>query len=243
MMLNRFSSAPLYDQLKQALLVRIKNGEFTSDTPLPTETELIKQYDVSRITVRRAMRELELEGHIYRIPGKGTFILEPKIKREMSRLTSFTEDMLDRQITDISSRLLDFHQEPASEHVAEKLGISPQTPVWFIRRLRIADDQPIAIGIAYISLPPHIAISAIELEEVGSLFALLESKGVTLIEADRNIEAILANQESAKLLEVQEGAPLLFVEGVVYTQNNAPIEYHQIIGCGERYKYSLFLKR
>lgn len=240
--LDRALPIPLYHQLKQNLLTSLENGEFEPNVPLPTEISLIERHRVSRITVRRAMQELEQEGLIYRIPGKGTFITEPKIYRESTHLTSFTEDMQGKKLA-VSSELLDFRQVAASEYVAAKLGVERETAVTFIQRLRLEKEQPIALNYSYIRLPPHISITAQELEAIGSLWALLENKGIVLAEADREIEAVLADQEQADFLQVAVNAPLLLVEGVVFDQAHTPVEYHQVINRGDRYKYMLHLKR
>jgi GntR family transcriptional regulator len=240
--LSRESPIPLYHQLRQALTTRLKSGEFPPGVPLPTEADLMQVYDVSRITVRRAMRELEQEGRIDRIPGKGTFAIEPKIGRGLTRLTSFTEDMGERGLV-AASKLLRFGYEPASSHVASELEIQTGTHVMSIHRLRLAEDQPIALNWSYLRLAPHITLGASELQENGSLWALLEAKGISLVEAKKTLSAILADQGHADLLQVPVGAPLLLVEGVVYDQRHVPVEYSQVINRGDRYNYVLYLKR
>ena len=240
--LDRNLPIPLYHQLKQVLLSSLQNKDFMPEVPLPTEVALMEQYDISRITVRRAMAELEQEGHIYRRQGKGTFAAELKISRALTNLTSFAEDMKGKGLAS-SSKLLDFRQEPASPHVAEKLDVEAGMSVWFIQRLRLDDQPPIAINLSYLRLPPQTSITAEELERTGSLWAVLESKGIVLAEADRTIEAILADQTYAEQFQVQVGAPLLLIDGVVYDQAHVPVEYHQVINCGDRYQYTLHLKR
>ncbi len=240
--LDRNLPIPLYHQLKQVLLTSLEKKEFEPSALLPTEVALMKQYAISRITVRRAMAELEQEGHIYRRPGKGTFVSEPKISRELTNLTSFAEDMKNKGLSP-SSKLLNFREKPASMHVAEKLAVEVGTPICFIQRLRLDDQQPIAINLSYLRLPPHVSIVAQELSDTGSLWALLESKGIILADADRTIEAILADQKYAEQLQVQVGVPLLLIDGVVYDQTHTPVEYHQVINRGDRYQYTLHLKR
>jgi GntR family transcriptional regulator len=242
MSLDRTLPVPLYHQLKEELLSILENGNFELGTPLPTEAELMEKYGISRITVRRAMYELEQEGHIYRMPGNGTFVSEPKISRGLTKLTSFAEDMQEKGRS-TSSKLLIFRQEPASALVAEKLGVEPGTAVWFIERLRSDEQSPIAVNLSYLRLPPQITITAQELNNIGSLWALLESKGITLADADRTIEAIPANQTYAQQLHIAAGAPLLLIDGVVYDNDHVPVEYHQVINRGDRYQYTLYLKR
>ena len=240
--LNRQSPIPLYHQLKEYLIERVENGEFPTDEPLPTEMEIIKQFNVSRATVRRAMQELEFEGYIHRTPGKGTFILRTKLKRGLSRLTSFTEDMVARGQV-VTSKLLQFDSRRPPTHVAEKLKIPGSASVPYVYRLRLADGIPMALNISYLHLPDGVSIERSDIEKTASLWSILERKNIHLIEADKSIEAIAANEERARLLAMPIGAPLLLVEGIVYTTGHVPVEYHQVISSGERYKYSLHLDR
>ena len=243
MILNRESPLPLYHQLKQVLLARLKEGEFEPGVPLPTELELIDQYKVSRITVRRAMSDLEQSGQIYRVSGKGTFIREaPVISPELTRLTSFTEDMRE-QALDVSSKLLHLRQVPASEDVAAKLELEPGTSIWFIERLRLSDQYPLALNLSYLRLPPSFLITAQELQQTRSLWALLEKKGIVLKSAQRTIQAIPADGIYANKLQVEVRTPLLLIEGVVQDQNHVPVEYHLVINRGDRYKHTLYLER
>jgi len=240
--LNRQSPIPLYHQLKEFLIERVESGEFPVDKPLPTEMEIIKQFMVSRATVRRAMQELTLEGYIQRVPGKGTFILRTKIKRGLTRLSSFSEDMAERGRV-VTSTLLEFDERCPPVHIADKLDIPDGISLPFISRLRLADDIPMALNLSYLRLPEGVSIQRSELETSPSLWSILEQKNIYIIEADKTIESVAADEERARLLDTPVGAPLLLVEGVVFMAGHVPVEYHQVISCGERYKYSLHLER
>jgi len=240
--LDRESPLPLYHQLKEYLVERVENGEFPADQPLPTEMEIIRQFNISRATVRRAMHDLEVDGYIRRLPGKGTFILRTKIKRGLSRLTSFSEDMAERGQV-VTSRLLKFETAPPSARVAENLNIPSDKKIFFVQRLRLVDDLPIALNVSYLSLPENALIEHAELEHAVSLWSLIEKKNIPLLEASKSIEAAAADEKTARLLEMPAGAPLLVVSGIVYTTNHVPVEYHKVISCGDRYRYSLHLDR
>jgi GntR family transcriptional regulator len=240
--LDRNSPVPLYHQLKQLLLENIEDGSYPVGKLLPPEMELLREYRVSRATVRRAMQEMEYAGYIQRTPGKGTFVLRAKLKRGLSQLTSFTEDMQERGRT-VATQLLEFKTQIPPARVANLMEIRTDTPLIFIYRLRYADNIPMALNVSYLNLPEGINISESDLLKVSSLFSLLENTGIRLIEADKTIESIPANEEYAGLLNMNIGEPLLFVEGIVYTLNHVPVEYHQVISCGERHKYSLHLNR
>lgn len=241
--LDRTSPLPLYHQLKQQIQERLSAGEFEPGLPLPTESELIDQYAVSRITVRRAMSELEQSGQIYRVSGKGTFVKDtPLFSPELTRLTSFSEDV-QGQTHEISTDLLALRQETASDNVAKHLELKRGAKVLFIERLRLSEGSPIALNHSYLRLPPSLSVTAQEMEQSGSLWALLEEKGITLQNAHRTIQAIPADASYAKKLQIEVGAPLLVIEGVVRNQLQIPVEYHLVVNRGDYYKHSLYLER
>jgi len=204
--------------------------------------DLTAEYGISRATVRRAMQEMEQEGYIRRLPGKGTFVLRTRIRRGLTRLSSLTEDMQERGQT-VTARLLDFTFKAPPAYIAEHFGLGLDDALLYVYRLRLADGSPIVLNLSYIRLPPGVSISEKEVRDAASLWALLELKGLRPIEADRVIEAVLAGQDRAALLDVPVGSALLQVEGMAYTINHIPVEYSQVISSGERYKYSVHLER
>lgn len=240
--LDRRSPVPLYYQFKQNLLGRFENDEFPIGKPIPAEMDLVVEYGISRATVRRAMQELEHDGYIHRLPGKGTFVLRTRIKRGLTRMSSFTEDMQERG-QKVTSRLLDFCLKVPPPYIADQFGVGSHEALLYIHRLRLADGSPIVINLSYIKLPTRVSLSEIEVRAASSLWALLELKGLRLIESDKVIEAVLACEEHAVLLDVPVGTALLQVEGMAYTVNHIPVEYSRVISSGQRYKYSIHLER
>jgi GntR family transcriptional regulator len=240
--LDRKSPVPLHHQLKQSLVESIESGEFRPGMALPTERELEAMHGVSRITVRRSLQEIDRDGYITRTAGKGTFVARTKINRGLSRLTSFAEEMRERGLH-TTSRLLEFRALPAAPEIAEKLGIEAGTDLTFISRLRLEADQPIALSLSYLRLPPNVTITAEELTATGSLWALVERKGLPIVESEKTLEATVANEQHASLLNVSVGAPLMLVEGVSYSHNHYALEYHQVINRADRYRYSIHLRR
>jgi GntR family transcriptional regulator len=188
------------------------------------------------------MQEMEQDGYINRIPGKGTFVLRTRVKRGLTRMSSFTEDMLERG-QKVTTRVLDLGWKIPPVYIAEQFGISPQEQLLHIYRLRLVDNLPIALTQSYIKIPESVSISIDELRDAVSLWSLLEHKGLILIESDKIIEAILANEERATLLDIPVGSSLLQVEGMAYTTNHLPVEYSLVFNSGERYKYMIHLER
>ena len=240
--LDRFSPIPLYHQMKEYLVGLIDQGEFDANQPLPTEVQLIEQFSVSRVTVRRALHELEHEGYITRVAGKGTFVLQSRLRRELSRLTSFSEEMRESGLK-LQTTILEFKKMKAVFQVAEKLFVEPGTQVTYVERIRIVEDMPVSISISYLKLPQDLEITKEELYQTGSLWALLENKGLMIYGADKTMEAIAADQRQSELLQVPLNSPLLLVEGVVYSDFETPVEYHRVVSHTGLYKYSISLAR
>jgi GntR family transcriptional regulator len=234
--LNRNLPTPLHSQLKEALLALIKNGQFREGDLIPTENEIGQSFNVSRITVRRAISELAREGYLTARQGKGTFVTRPKIERPITLMRSFSTATASGGHKPGSS-LLALRHDRAGEYIAAALKIRPNDWVWVIERLRLIDDEPIGISTIHLFLPTHLSLAPFELEEDLSLWTILEKKGLILARAEETVEAVAANEQQAQLLQVETGAPLLLVEGIVYTDHAAPIEHHKVFNRGDRYKY------
>jgi GntR family transcriptional regulator len=229
---------PLYHQVREALLTYITQGELKQGSLIPTEREIGEKLQVSRITVRRAIDELVREGYLITQQGKGTFVARPKIQRRMTQMKSFSQQMLEEGYRP-GSQLLSLRHEKAAGHVALALKLAQDSWVWIVERLRYANDEPICISVAYLNLPLEIALAPAELQQEGSLWSILDKKGITLSRSETTIQAVAAGETEAELLDVEIGSPLLLVEGVVFTDDGTPVEYHQMFNRGDRYKYSL----
>jgi GntR family transcriptional regulator len=235
---------PLYRQIEDDLLAQITTGHLRQGEAIPPERELCERYGVSRITVRRAISELETRGYVRRHQGKGTFVSRPRIHREMGRLISFSEEMKAQGHTP-GSRLLNLQHRPADKSVAGLLHVPEGHPTWIVERLRLADDEIVSLSISYLNLPMHVYLTPLELNTEISLWSLLEQKGIFIGEADTEVRAIVADAHYAELLEVEEGDPLLVREGVNYSLSDlsepVPIEAFEVVSRADRYQYSLHL--
>jgi GntR family transcriptional regulator len=232
------SPLPLYSQLREALLAFIKEGEYREGDSLPTEKELEKKFEVSRITVRRAIDELVREGYLIARQGKGTFVARPKISRHVPQMRSFSQEMAD-QGRKPGSRLLSLGHQRVGTRIATALSLPEDSWVWVVERLRLADEEPICMSLVYLNLPPQITLTPVELEQETSLWKILENKGIHFSYREENIQAIAAGAREAEFLQIEPGAPLLFVEGTVYSDRDDPIEYHQMHNRGDRYNYTV----
>ncbi|NJN92666.1 MAG: GntR family transcriptional regulator [Anaerolineales bacterium] len=236
--IDKDAPLPLYHQVRAALMTLITEGELKEGNLIPTEREIGEKLQVSRITVRRAIDELVREGYLVTQQGKGTFVARPKIERRTTQMKGFSEQMLEEGHKP-GSQLLSLRHEKATAHVAAILQIKSDEWIWVVERLRYANDEPICISLTYLNLPLEVVLTPTELQRETSLWTILEGKGIRLKRSEATVQAIPAGDREAEVLHIETGSPLLLVEGVVYTEDNIPVEYHQMFNRGDRYKYSI----
>ena len=238
----RNSPLPRYFQLKEIMRERIRSGEWKPGELIPSERELSEKYGISRMTARQAITELVNEGLFYREQGKGTFVSQRKITQQLIHLTGFTEDIRARGQRP-GTKVLSATMHPADEETAEKLRINAGTPIFRLQRLRLADDEPLAIELSQISFKGCEGLLEEDLEH-NSLYRLLEAKyGLALMEADQELEAGLTGSEEAQLLKISVASPVLFTRRITYSDRNQPIEYAKAVYCGNKYTFYTHMKR
>jgi len=238
----RNSPLPRYYQLKEIMRERVQSEEWKPGDLIPSERELSEKYGISRMTARQAITDLVNEGLFYREQGKGTFVSQRKITQQLLRLTGFTEDIRARGQKP-GTMVLSAEMVPADQTTAEKLRIGPGTRIFRLQRLRLADDEPLAIELSQISFKGCERLLEEDLEQ-NSLYRLLETKyGIPLMEADQELEAGLAGNEEAQLLKISINRPVLFTRRITYTERNQPIEYAKAVYCGNKYTFYTHLKR
>ncbi len=233
---NRNLPTHLYAQIKDILFERVQNGEWQPGTLIPTETELCELYNVSRITVRRALGELVREGYLERISGRGTFVTQPRVNQPLRQLTSFTEDM-QRRGQRPNGKVLDFRVIPANSELADKLNIAKNDLVILLSRLRLANNEPMAVESSYL---PQQYFAGIENEnfEGQSLYKLLRDKfGVVLTRAIQNISAAACPKREATLLSIPNKSPVLRIFRTTFDESERVIEYVESFYRGDKYVF------
>lgn len=230
-MLNSTKYHRVYLLIKDA----IERGGFEPGTCLPGEVSLAHEYDVSRITVRRAMAALTSEGLVVRKVGVGTVVLPPKT--EVARITADVSNLLPnfvRMSNESSIRLLEFAYRAPPGVVAERLRLDPTERVQYSIRVRSMQGKPFSYLVTHV--PASIAQSYNESELSNtSLFVLLERSGVTVDHATQTISAVLATQEMAEALDVAVGAPLIGLQRVVYDRDGKGVEHLDAYYRPDRY--------
>jgi GntR family transcriptional regulator len=238
----RNSPVPRYHQLKEILREKIRTGELKPGDLVPSERELSETYRISRMTARQAITDLVNEGVFYREQGKGTFVTRNKITQQLMSLTGFTEDMRARG-QQPSTRVLSARMCPADEVTAERLRVPPGQMIVCLQRLRLADGEPLAIEFSHLTFKGCERLLEEDLEH-NSLYRLLETKfALPLMEAEQELEAGLAGNEEAQLLNILPGSSVLYIRRTTYTDRNQPLEYAKSIYRGNKYVFYARLKR
>jgi len=237
---------PLYYQLENLLREKILSGTFAAGGRLPTESELIQQYGISRITVRQALTSLADEGLIERRQGRGTFVAERRTPRRRFEGTIHLTGSLDELIAmaqDTPVKVLEMNRIEADPHEAELLGIEPGEPIFRFKRLRLREGTPYSVIVNYFPAEIGARFTREELSS-GSISRILETKfGLRLSEARQQITATLADPHIAGLLEIPVGSALLSIERSVYTDTGRLVEFVRVLYRTDLYSYSVLLTR
>jgi GntR family transcriptional regulator, N-acetylglucosamine utilization regulator len=242
LMLSREGPLPLYYQLKTVILREIEAGHWQPDVQLPTENELARRFSVSKITVRQALRELAGEGFIRREQGRGTFVERRRLQQGPRELTSFTDEMRRHGLVP-TSRVLKQEMVPAPPAVASALRIAPEVPVFRLRRLRLANREPLGVQTAYIPLDLAPGIAEISFADA-SLYDVLQSRYSLHPATARETYCVtLLKREVAALMRVPARSPAMTAERVTFLANGRPLEYVQSVMRGDRYKIAIDLTR
>jgi GntR family transcriptional regulator len=233
------SRAPKYWGLKQRLLELLDT--LPPGSAIPTERALAFEFNASRTTVRQALADLTVDGRLHRVQGRGTFVAEPKVAQRL-QLSSYTEDMR-AQGREPSSRLLDVDELPADTALAGLLGVRPGGKVLRVRRLRLADGEPMAIETSHLPLGRFRGLRR-HVTGGGSLYQTLrEHYGVELGQAEETIETALAGPQEAALLGADVGMPMLLLSRHSFDTGGEPVEWVRSVYRGDRYKFVATLDR
>ncbi|MGN1400040.1 MAG: GntR family transcriptional regulator [Bacillus sp. (in: firmicutes)] len=240
-MINKQSPIPIYHQLEELLKEMIDSDQWKAGEAIPSERELSETYGISRMTVRQALTNLVNEGLLYRKKGTGTFVNDRKVEQILQGLTSFSEDMTERGLKP-SSDILSYGTVKASASVASKLGLELGSDVLQIERIRLADNEPMALETAY--MPLHLTSGLTKETAKDSIYHYIEDAlGLRIAEAHQELEAIAANERDAAYLQIEPGCPVLKITRITFLDNDKPFEYVKSLFRADRYRFYHQLKR
>ena len=219
--LDEQSPTPLYLQLQRLIQKMVRAGKLEADEALPSERDLARQLGISRVTVRKALAGLVEKGVLVQRWGSGTFIAPSMhVEQALSRLSSFTDDMLARGLTP-GAVIIERSSGQSSPKESMALGLSPGEPVSRLQRLRMADGVPMAIEHAVVParfLPDPDVVES-------SLYAVLIARGHAPRRALQRLHAVLLSADQAKLLEVPVASAALYIERRSFLEGGEAVEF------------------
>jgi GntR family transcriptional regulator len=234
--IDRRSPIPFYFQLKKLLEELITSGRWAPGARLPSEPAMCRQFSVSRTTVRQALSALEGEGLIWREKGKGTFVAEPRSATWLLQSSHGFHEEAVRSGHRVTSKVLRREVETLPQWAADALGFQLGSEGVTIERLRWIDEHLVMYVLNH--LPADLAETVLAADlKAGSLYGVLEqTSGLSVFGGRRVVEAVTAEKDLARLLEVEAGAPLLFVESVSWDETMRPFECYRAWHRADRTK-------
>jgi GntR family transcriptional regulator len=233
--IDKNSFTPIYAQIEAQLLEMIRSGRLQAGDLLPSEEQLSRIFGISRMTARQALLALKNKGLASRQKGKGTFVTQPKMEKDIAHLSGFSAEMRTLGMKP-SSRVLRSETIPASEEVATRLAIRPEEPIFRLCRLRLADNVPLAIEEICLSAARFPGIHKIDFSRHSLYQTLHERYEVRFGVADETLEARAAGKHEAELLEVAPRSSLLVISRVLWSVDGEPIEAANSSYRGDRYR-------
>jgi GntR family transcriptional regulator len=227
---------PMHHQVYLDLRRSLDDRTWQPGDRLPPEREMARHYGVSLITVRRALGELVQQGRIERTRGRGTFVLRPRLERDIASRASFADEMQERGL-DPETRLISARPESATVTVAAALGLETGSPTLYLERLRLAGGEPYLLEQVHLPAERFPGLLASDLEHA-SLYEILATRyGTPVVRAREALEPVLLRTREAGLLGQRRGAAALLIEGIAFTADDTAVEFGRTFVRGDRSRY------
>ena len=230
---------PIYFQICQEIIQRIKMGDFPPGSRLPSENELIRDYDISNTTARKILQELVKDGWAYRVKGKGSFVQTKNVARTVSRILGFTKNMIEAGYRP-STRLLESTiVKKGYADVINGRKYAMHGPVLKIRRLRYADDIPMMLEVRYINLALCPGIDQKDLAQ--PLYDIYENDyQIKMTEVNQMIRTIIiSDMVTEELFDISQPTPAFLINGVTFCGKELILEMERSIYRGDKYSFSV----
>ncbi|KIF48280.1 GntR family transcriptional regulator [Vibrio owensii 47666-1] len=226
------SLQPLYIQVADELKREIDKGTYPAGSKLPSENQLVELLKVSRVTVRKALQQLNDLGYTFSEKGKGTFVKSNKLRHDFLSMSGFAQEAAGSGLE--AKNIVDaFEVVPADELIAEKLNIAQGEPVNFARRLRLINDQVVSYEEFYI---PRVLLPNLTQQDLeGSKFEYLSRHGIEMVKTQQKLIPALPDDAAQKLLVVDKLDPILINQSQNFYEEQRVYEYSIVY-----YKSSLY---
>lgn len=233
---------PLYAQVAGEIRRGIKDGEFPVGAAIGSQAQLMGKYKVSRVTLRHALKLLEREGLLVTHQGKGSYVASKEVSQSLTNLRSLAEIVEDQGL-DHEVRIIDYMWLMPPDDVGAFLKTPAGSPVLRIRRQHIVNGLPFALAVIYVPAALGAGLNQRDVEK-NSLYALMEKRlGISLGQAVQEIRAARAEGQTALLLQVSPGSPVLVAERKTYATSGEPVEHITFFYRSDCYHFTVTLQR
>ena len=240
-MYNAVEKTPLYYQLALQIKENIEKGVWRKGDPIPSERELIKLYNVSRITVRNAIDELVKQGKLEKIQGKGTYVIEQSIVQNLGNLYSFSKEM-EQQGKISRTKLLSIQIQPCNYKIAKKLNINEDDEIICIERLRCADELPVMVERSYFKKDKYEFLMHVDFSRK-SLYKTLENEyGIVINKVIESFSACMLTEDECNKLGYHHNQYGLLVKRTSF-HNNEVICYSTTVASGNTFEFTIQLQK
>jgi len=233
---------PLYARLRDALRADILQGRLQIHDKLPSEHQLGEAHGVSRITVRQALGDLEREGLITRLQGKGAYVSAPRTSQSLQRLQGMTE-ALTSQGQVVHNQRLSMKPVRATAQVSRQLALSPGEKVYRLMTLRYVDRKAVSVNCSYYPLPLGERMVRLDLSGRDVIDVLEHDLGLRVTQAQLEITAVPMPLREARWLKDLEGRPALRVHRLLLDDRQRPLQIETALHRAEDFSYKLTTHR
>ena len=237
-MLNRESPKTLSAQLEEEVRGNLASGRWPAGSAIPSENELSRIYGISRMTARNVITKFVQEESLLRIPGKGTFVAEPKIEAKSLSYAGIREQ-LEQMGYEVTTQMLGITRKKGTPRLCERFGLPQDSRFYVLRRLRFIKGEPLSIHTSYIPVAycPHLEKQELSGEQL--CHVLSRSYGLNRSHTRETLESVAARRDEAKLLDIPEGHPLLLLHDTIRDESGRTFEYASVLFRGEKIKLTL----
>jgi GntR family transcriptional regulator len=233
---------PLYARLRDSLRARILEGKLKPHDKLPSESELTEQHGVSRITVRQALNDLQKEGLIVKLHGKGAFVSHPRAAQNLNRLQGLSE-ALSLQGQAVHSKRLSLKKMAAPAEVARQLGLASASEVYQLMTLRYLNREPLSVNCSYLPLEMGERLAKADISNRDLIDVFEHEFGLKVEQAQLEISARRVSTRDARWLKLEAGEPVLQVERLLCAENAQPLQTETAVYRADSFSYKLDLRR
>lgn len=234
-------NSPIYLQLREVVRTKIEDGEFAPGIAIPSENALAEQYGINRLTVRSAIEALVYEGLLKRVQGKGVFVVGDKVERDLDTLGGFTQTMKSKNKTP-KVKILNKSIRIAGAKLGDILGVSPDSSVYYIKRVCYSNDEPFSLEEIFI---PYEIVPKLEGIDLGvfTIFEVYEFYGIQLKEAYQILDITKLNQKDARTLGIDDNSPVFFFQCKSVDETGRVIEFAKTYTRSDKCDFTVNFKR